>query len=39
LEGDLTPEAMLKLADKMLYKAKQSGRNCVKCAKKKKDEI
>jgi two-component system, cell cycle response regulator len=39
LEGDVTPEAMLKLADKMLYKAKQSGRNCVKCAKKKKDEI
>ena len=37
LEGDVTPEAMLKLADKMLYKAKQSGRNCVKCAKKKKD--
>lgn len=37
LEGDITPEAMLKLADKMLYKAKQSGRNCVKCAKKKKD--
>ena len=37
LEDDVTPEAMLKLADKMLYKAKQSGRNCVKCAKKKKD--
>ena len=34
LEGDVTPEAMLKLADKMLYKAKQSGRNSVKCAKK-----
>ena len=37
LEGNVTPEAMLKMADTMLYKAKQSGRNCVKCAKKKKD--
>ena len=36
LEGNVTPEAMLKMADTMLYKAKQSGRNCVKCTAKKK---
>ena len=43
LDGDLTPEAMLKAADMALYKAKQNGRNCVKAAaralKKKQDTI
>ena len=43
LDGDLTPEAMLKAADMALYKAKQNGRYCVKAAaralKKKQDTI